>query len=193
MTRCTPRPASALRYDGQRRDEGLALAGLHLGDPAEVQRGAAHDLHVEVALAEHAPAGLAHGRERLGEEVVEQVGDELLAVLGVLARGPRLVDLLAELVGAGRELLVGQALDLGLERVDLGHDRLDRLEARPSPAWRIFLNEAHAVGESTGGAGPGVRVADVRLRPPASRGPRTSPPPCGSGAAASRGCCARGS
>ena len=88
----------------QRGDERLALAGLHLGDPAEVQRGAAHELHVEVALAEHPAAGLAHGRERLGEEVVEQVGDELLAVLGVLAGRPGLVDLLAELAGAGAEL-----------------------------------------------------------------------------------------
>ena len=35
---------------GQGRHEGLALAGLHLGDPAEVQRRAAHQLDVEVAL-----------------------------------------------------------------------------------------------------------------------------------------------
>ena len=56
---------------GQRGDEGLALAGLHLRDPAEVQRGAAHDLDVEVALAERAHAGLADRGERLGEEVVE--------------------------------------------------------------------------------------------------------------------------
>ena len=85
----------------QRGDEGLALAGLHLGDPAEVQRGAAHELHVEVALAEHPAPGLADGRERVGEQVVEQVGDELLAVLGVLARGPGPVDLLAELGRCG--------------------------------------------------------------------------------------------
>ena len=55
----------------ERGDEGLALAGLHLRDPAEVQRGAAHDLHVEVPLPERALPGLAHRRERLGEEVVE--------------------------------------------------------------------------------------------------------------------------
>ena len=70
----------------QRRDERLALTGLHLRDPAEVQRRAAHDLHVEVALAEHPLAGLADGRERLGEQVVEDVGDELALVLGVRAR-----------------------------------------------------------------------------------------------------------
>ena len=33
----------------QRRDQGLALTGLHLGDVAEVQRRATHDLDVEVA------------------------------------------------------------------------------------------------------------------------------------------------
>ncbi len=118
---------------GQRRHEGLALAGLHLRDPAEVERGAAHDLDVEVALAEHPAAGLAHGRERLGEQVVEGVGDDILLVLGVLRPRARPVDLLLELGGLGHELLVGQALDLGLERVDLGHDRLDRFEPPALP------------------------------------------------------------
>ena len=64
----------------QRRDERLALTGLHLGDPTEVQRGAAHDLDVEVPLAEHAPGGLAHRGERLGQQLVE-----VLAVVDALA------------------------------------------------------------------------------------------------------------
>ena len=46
--------AEAVEVGRQRRHERLALAGLHLGDPAEVQRRAAHDLHVEVALADGA-------------------------------------------------------------------------------------------------------------------------------------------
>ena len=57
---------------GEGRDEGLALTGLHLGDVAEVQGGAAHELHVEVAHAERADGGLAHGRECLGQQVVER-------------------------------------------------------------------------------------------------------------------------
>ena len=64
---------------GQRGDEGLALTGLHLRDPAEVQRGTAHDLDVEVALAERAHPRLADRGERLGEEVVEVL---LLLVVG---------------------------------------------------------------------------------------------------------------
>ena len=113
----------------QRGDERLALAGLHLGDPAEVQRRAAHELDVEVTLAEHPAGPLAHGREGRREQVVQEVDHELFAVLGVPALGPGPVDLGAELVGAGPELVVAEPLDLGLERVDLGNDRLDRLEA----------------------------------------------------------------
>jgi hypothetical protein len=58
-----------VEVDGQRRHEGLALAGLHLGDPAEVQRGAAHQLHVVVALADDPLGGLAGDRERLDEQM----------------------------------------------------------------------------------------------------------------------------
>ena len=57
---------------GQRRDERLAFAGLHFGDPAAVQHHAADELHVEVPHVEHAPAGLAHDREGLGQQVVER-------------------------------------------------------------------------------------------------------------------------
>ena len=42
----------AVQVHGQGRDERLALTGLHLGDPAEVQRRTAHELDVVVALAD---------------------------------------------------------------------------------------------------------------------------------------------
>ena len=110
------------------RDQGLALTGLHLGDPAEVERGAAHQLHVEVALTERPPAGLADGGERLGEEVVE--------VLAPLEAAP-------ELVGLRAELLVGEALHVGLERVDLRDDRLQELEFPALARVEDPLEEAH--------------------------------------------------
>ena len=47
----------------QRRDERLAFAGLHLGDPALVKNGAADQLDVEVPHAQHAAAGLANDGE----------------------------------------------------------------------------------------------------------------------------------
>ena len=55
----------------ERRDQGLALTGLHLGDVAEVQRRATHDLDVEVPLAEHPLGRLADRRERLRHQRVE--------------------------------------------------------------------------------------------------------------------------
>ena len=58
-------PVERVEVGGQGGDQGLALAGLHLGDPAEVQRHAAHELHVEVALPEHPPGRLAHDGEGL--------------------------------------------------------------------------------------------------------------------------------
>ena len=82
-----------VEVERQRGDEGLALTGLHLGDPAEVERGAAHDLDVEVTLAEGAQATFADDRERLGEDVVEEVGARVV-VLG-------LVEALAERERAG--------------------------------------------------------------------------------------------
>ena len=51
--------------------EGLALAGLHLGDPALMQDDAADYLHGEVLQPEHAPRSLTAGGKRLGENIVK--------------------------------------------------------------------------------------------------------------------------
>ena len=63
--------------DRQGGGERLALAGLHLGDRAVVQHHAADQLHVEVALAERALAGLARKGEALGKEVVERLAGQV--------------------------------------------------------------------------------------------------------------------
>ena len=55
----------------QRRHQRLALTGLHLGDVPEVQRRAAHQLHVEVALPQRPPGRLAHRGERLWQQIVQ--------------------------------------------------------------------------------------------------------------------------
>ncbi len=49
-----------VEIDRKRRDQRLSFTGLHFGDVAQVQRGATHDLDVEVPLAQGAPGGLAH-------------------------------------------------------------------------------------------------------------------------------------
>ena len=71
MTTWTPSPRQGVEVDRERRDEGLALTGLHLGDPPEVEGHAPHQLGVEVALAEHPPGRLPHQGERLDEQVLE--------------------------------------------------------------------------------------------------------------------------
>ena len=55
----------------ERGDEGLALTGLHLGDVAEVERSATHDLDVVVALADDPLGRLAHRGEGLRHQVLE--------------------------------------------------------------------------------------------------------------------------
>ena len=82
-----------VEIDRQRGDQRLAFAGLHLGDPAVVQDHAADELDVEMALAERALGGLATGRERRYQDIVE---------------GLALLELLSELDGAGPQCLVGE-------------------------------------------------------------------------------------
>ena len=86
----------------QRGHKGLAFTGLHFGDVAPVQSGAAHELHVEVTLAEGALGDLAHGGERLGHDLVQT-----LAVF----------DFLLELRGLGLQVLVGEGGNLVLQGV----------------------------------------------------------------------------
>ena len=133
MTRCAPRPGERVEIERQRGDEGLTLTGLHLRDPPEVERGAAHDLHVEVPLTEGAQATFADDRERLGEEVVEQVGARVV-VLG-------LVEALAErrtYGGAGRRR--SKAWISGSRPLTTGAIDSSTLSFLPSPACSSLLN-----------------------------------------------------
>ena len=107
-----------VEVDRQRRDEGLAFAGAHLGDVAFVQRLAAHDLHVEVAHPQGALAGLADDREGLGQQGVELRLERRLAFLGIVADARALLEARFELDGLGAQLVVGERRDRRFERVD---------------------------------------------------------------------------
>ena len=97
----------------KRGDQRLAFAGLHLGDLALVQHGAANELDVEVPHVQHAAARLAHDGEGLGHEVVER-----------LAPGQPL----AERGRLGAQLFVAERADRRLECVDFADDRTQTLE-----------------------------------------------------------------
>ena len=99
---------------GQRGDERLAFAGLHLGDPAAVQHDAADQLDVEVPHVQRAAAGLAHDGEGLGQQVVERLA------VGQRARGTPTV--------LARSCSSESCLDLRLFRVDFGDEGLDPLQ-----------------------------------------------------------------
>ena len=101
-----------VEIDRQGGDQGLAFAGLHLGDGAFVQHHAADQLDVEMALAERALGRLAHRGEGRHQDVVER-----LAVGELVAGTPSV---------RAAQLVVGERRDLGLERVDRRDLRGDR-------------------------------------------------------------------
>ncbi len=103
-----------VQVERQGRGQGLALTGLHLGDPAEVEGGATHHLDVEVALTQHPLRGLAGDGEGIEQDVVE-----VLALLETLTERRRL----------RLELSVAHGLVFRLQGIDVGHQSLQRPQA----------------------------------------------------------------
>jgi hypothetical protein len=98
---------------GQRGDEGLALARLHLGDLAAVEHHAANELYVEVPHVQHPTARLAHHREGLHEQGIERFA---------------LGDALPELDGLGAELVVRERCQLRFECPNRRDERPEALD-----------------------------------------------------------------
>ena len=107
-----PLAGQGVEVGGQHGDEGLAFAGLHLGDAALMQHDAADELDPEGLHAQHAPARFARRRKGLGQQVVQR-----LAVLQSLL----------EFVRLGPELLIAQAGHLAVQRLDFIRDGVDAL------------------------------------------------------------------
>ena len=175
----------AVEVDRQRRDEGLALAGLHLGDPAEVQGGAAHQLHVVVALADD-PARRPRGRRRRPRSAGRRGPRRCRGAGGTRRSWPA--------ASSSERLRIS-----GSSALMSGTRPARALSFLPSPARRMLVEDAHEAVESTGAtvaagrAGSGRGLAVLSRCRGASRGRRRRPPPSGSAGGASRGCCARGS
>ena len=132
--------------DRQRRGQGLALAGPHLGDRAVVEDHATDQLDVVVALAGGAARGLAAERERLRQQVVER-----LAVAGALA----------QVVGLGAQLLVGERFHLRLIAIDRLRALLVGLELPPLPRAQGLGYQVHCghCSRVAIGVGKGRRAA----------------------------------
>jgi hypothetical protein len=123
--------AERVEHDRERGGQGLALAGLHLGDRAVVQHHAADQLDVEVAHPHRALAGLAHEREALVQQVVE--------ALAVAARARAARRRLAQLG-------VGVVLHLGLEGVDPADPLLVGLELLRFAHAKRAVQKRHGLG-----------------------------------------------
>ena len=95
---------NGIEINGQSGREGLALAGLHLGDLACVQDHAAHQLDIEMAHAHDSPSSFPAGGECFGQQIVQ---------------GLAIPKALLELVRLGLQLLVGEHLELRRQGADL--------------------------------------------------------------------------
>ena len=164
---------------GDRGDEGLALAGPHLGDLALVEDRRAHQLDVEVAHPERPLHGLAGHREDLRRGLIEGlwmasfsrlrrslrelaatlevgVGELVLGRLAGRGEGP---DLLADLGELAPDLVVGQALELVLEGVGLVDHRLESFELAV-----VRVDEAGEEAHGSGSIGRDRRASPSRGR-----------------------------
>ena len=122
-----------LKVGGEKTDEGFALTGLHLGDVALVQGRTAHDLNVEVTLAEYSPGRLTHRREGLRKQPVQ-----VLAV----------VETLTEVGGLSRQLVVAHGDVVLLDAVDLADNAVESADDLAFTGVQHAIHEVHGVGPS---------------------------------------------
>ena len=134
-----PFAGQGVEVAGQGGHQGLALAGAHLGDAPRMQHHAAHQLHVEMAHAQHPLGRFPHHGEGFLQQAVE---------------GCALGQTLAEFHGLGGEFGVRQLRHRRLQRIDRGHPAAHRLElAFVGRAEELFRQREHGVSESPRRAG----------------------------------------
>jgi len=124
-----------VEVDGHGRGEGLALTGLHLGDVAVVQRGAAEDLDVVGPLEQDPVGRLAHDREGLDLDLEQRHRELVLG--GVLGQTG------TELVGLGPQLVVGEFLHLRFAFVDGVDDALELFGLAALPSTEDLVEHGH--------------------------------------------------
>ena len=117
-----------VQIGGEGGHQRLALAGLHLGDPALMEDHAAQQLHVEVAHAHSPDGGLPDHGEGFGQDVVQ----------GLALCEPVLKEL-----GLSPQLLVGHGLVSGLQGVDLRHDGPHLLQLALAGVPQQLIQKSH--------------------------------------------------
>src|SRR5665213_3195890 len=125
-------PAAAckrVQISGQRGDQRLSFAGLHLGDLALVQDDSTDQLHIEMAHAERTSARLANQCEGGNERRFERIGNPILVIrLARIGITETLFYFLLELLGLRRDVRIRQPRVIGGQLIDrsyLGRQALD--------------------------------------------------------------------
>ena len=109
-------------------DKGLAFTGLHFGDIAPVQGGAAHQLHIEVAQSERTLGRLTNGSEGFRHDLIERFA---------------VVDAFLELGGLAFELLVIEGRNLVFQRIGRFGDVLKFLDLSAFAHTQGFVNDIY--------------------------------------------------
>ena len=110
----------SIEIAGQGGNQGLALAGFHLGDLTFVQHHAADQLHIKVTHAKHTLAGLSYDRKGFRQDLVK---DRALVVQASGVGKP-----LLEGSRFATQFVVGKRVKFLLQQVDIGNDRLVALQ-----------------------------------------------------------------
>ncbi|MBA7601036.1 hypothetical protein ES703_08101 [subsurface metagenome] len=106
----SPLATEGIEVNGEGGDQGLSLAGLHLGDLGLVEDDASHELDIKVALSQGSLCCLPDCGKGLGKKPIQHL--------------PPLQPSL-ELICLVAELLVGEGLKLRLKGIDALNCRLE--------------------------------------------------------------------
>mmetsp|Transcript_10799 Transcript_10799/g.30363 ORF Transcript_10799/g.30363 Transcript_10799/m.30363 type:complete len:231 (-) Transcript_10799:30-722(-) len=134
---------------GKRRDEGLTLTGVHFGQATIVQDETTKKLDIVMALLKDAPCSLPHD----GEALLQYLAIDVFP----------LGQPLPELLGLGRQLVVAEVLDVGLQGVDAVDALLqpgDVLAVVLQPTFQVLFGDeitdkVHLKGRRCANAGSG--------------------------------------
>ena len=125
-----PPARQAVEVGGQGGHQGFAFARLHLGDAALMEDDAADELNPIGAHSQHPVRRLAAGGEGLWENIVQR--------LAVGQAG-------LELIGFGPQVVVAEGAVFLLQRLDLVHRGVERLDLSLGAGAEYFRKQTHNV------------------------------------------------
>ena len=118
----------SIQIGGQHGHEGLAFAGLHLGDTALVEHDAADQLHAEGFHSQNTPCRLTGGGEGFGKKTVQRFSR---------------IETLPKFIGLGAQLRIGECGILCIQTFDGVCDGGDLFQFAVGIASEKFIQKTH--------------------------------------------------